>query len=223
MDPKLPFLEMKFDSLGPLFILLPGFLSYVIVHALCSRKKKHDTAEIVLHALVYTLIVNAIWQLLLIPKPIIPTPHLVGLSITALAVAIVASACINHGLFYIVLQKLKITRESAWGSVWKTAFRQAYKDGSEYAMLWFSDKTGVLGAVRGYSSEQKDGHIRVDRAKWISKEGALIDAPGTLLFKAEDVTAIQFLRGVPEQGATPAAPSVQSHRGTNGSPDLEIR
>jgi len=47
----------KIDSLGLLFTLLPGLLTFVIVHAMTARGQKIEPIEAVLYGLAYTLAV----------------------------------------------------------------------------------------------------------------------------------------------------------------------
>ena len=179
------------DSLGILFALLPGLLTFLVVRELTARERKLETVEAVLHGLAYTLIVHAIWAILTL-KSWLPTPDIVGLSLTSIGLGIGVSVATNKGWIYAILRYCQVTNESAWHSTWETAFRQVGFTGSDYIVLHRKDGRRIMGGLRGYSATQGDGHVCIDRAQWLTQDEAT-PAVGVMLFPAEDIIFIQFM------------------------------
>lgn len=188
----------KIESLGILFTLLPGLLTYLVVRLLTARGKELQTTEMVLYSLAYTLIVNATWALLKAVGSWIPTPDLVGLSLSAVAWGIAVSVGIMFGFPYNVLNCIKVTREGPCPTTWQSAMHVFRSKGGEYLLLNFKDGRRVLGATRGLPAQQKDGHFCLERVRWLSPGTDEIEQPGLMLFNAEDVSFVQFLPPTPK-------------------------
>lgn len=179
-------------SLGILFTLLPGLITYLIVRAMTERGKKIDALEAVLNGLAYTLLVHAIWYFLTHIGSLIPTPDIVGLCLTAIGLGIAVAAIGNAGIHYKVFRWLGITSEPSWPGIWQSAFREFQHQG-EYTVLHLKDRRRVMGAVRGYSNEQKEGHICLERVQWLDSANPATEHPGMHLFSAEDVAIVEFV------------------------------
>lgn len=180
------------DSLGVLFVLLPGLLTCLIVKALTSRERKLEAVEVVLHALAYTLIVHAVWSFLTLWSWI-PTPDIVGLSIVSVVLGLIVAKVNSRGWIFDGLRHVGLTAESSWQSTWESSFRHAARSGMDYVVLHFKDGRRVMGEVRGYSAEQLNGHITLDRVKWLVSTGNPIEMEGLLVVAASDVVFVQFL------------------------------
>jgi hypothetical protein len=183
------------DSLGILFTLLPGLITFVIVRSLTARSRKMEPTDAILLGLAYTLLVHAIWTVLTLASWI-PTPDIVGLSLSAVGLGLFVSWLTNAGSAYRVFQWLRLTQESTWPSIWETAFREFRSNQGEYAVFEFTDGRRLYGAIHGFSADQRDGHILIDRAKWIhsnDENGDLPEQPGSLLIRADDVATVQFM------------------------------
>ncbi|HEX3552192.1 MAG TPA: DUF6338 family protein [Thermoanaerobaculia bacterium] len=199
----------KIDSLGLLFTLLPGLLTYLIFRALSARGEKIDAVEAVLDGLAYTLVVHALWFSLKQLGSWIPTPDLLGLSLTAVGLGLSLATVYNSGTGYRMLRRLRLTGEPSWLTIWETAFREfrGVQKG-EYAVLHLNDGRRVMGAIRGFSSQQKKGHVCLARVRWFSGTEASEEHPGLHLFNAGDICVVEFLP--PEKGATYALGQAQS-------------
>lgn len=185
----------SFDSLGILFTLLPGLITLVLVRALTARSRKIEPTEAILHGLAYTLLVHSIWTALTI-RSWIPTPDIVGLSLSAIALGLILSWLTNAGMTYGVFRWLNLTHEPSWPSIWETAFREFRGSQGEYAVFEFKDGRRLYGAIHGFSSDQKEGHLLVDRARWIhaaDEHQQQSEQPGSLLIRADDVAIVQFM------------------------------
>ncbi len=208
----------KFESLGILFTLLPGLVTYLIVHSLTAREKKHEAAEVILHALAYTLIVYAIWSFLTL-KSCFPTPDLLGLLLTAITFGLCFAILVNWGIIYTVLQYYGLTGESAWHSIWYTTFRYSHGEDFEYALLYLKDKSKLRGAIRGYSRNQKDGHVALESGCWIDDDNNEIPADGLLLIPGEEITMIHFLPPFTEVNRDEQESNQNSSASTDSRPD----
>ncbi len=180
-------------SVGLLFQLLPGLITFLVVRWLTARGRKIETAEAILHGLAYTLVVHAIWSFLTAIGSLIPTPDLMGLSLCAVGLGLAASWLTNSGSIYGVLRKLMLTREASWPSIWETAFREFTGRIGEYVVLEFKDRRRLLGAIRGFSADQEGGHVYLARPRWIHSDSDAPEQPGTLLVNATDIASVQFL------------------------------
>lgn len=182
----------KMETLGLLFSLLPGLLTYIVVRALTARERKLDAVEAVLHGLAYTVLVHALWALLTL-KSWIPTPEIVGLSFCSLAIGLMIAKCHSRGWIYNLLRRFGLTEESTWQSAWETSFREARAAGREYAVLYLKDGRRIMGAVRGFSSEQSSGHVAIDQSQWLNDENEVTAIPGLMLLSANEIWSVQFL------------------------------
>lgn len=180
------------DTLGAVFALLPGLLTYVIVRALTARERKLDAIEAILHGLAYTLLVHAIWAILTLWSWI-PTPDMPGLSLCAIGIGIVVAKISNSGWIYAFLRFCRITDEASWQSTWEASFRNAAKEIGEFAVLHLKDGRRLMGAVRGYSAEQSKGHIALDQCQWLMQEGDPMPAVGLILIPGEEIVFVQHL------------------------------
>jgi hypothetical protein len=183
-------------ALGVLFTLLPGLVTFLVVRSLSARERKLDPTEVVLHGLAYTLIVHAIWQLLKSLGSWVATPDIVGLSLTAVAIGVLLAWLFNRAVLYSWFQRLGITDESNWASIWETAFREFRAQGGDYAVMHLRDGRPIMGAIRGHSASQVGGHICLESAGWLPSEGnalPLVELPGRILLCPKDVAFVEFV------------------------------
>lgn len=189
----------KIESLGLLFTLLPGLLSYLVFRALAARADKIEAVEAILSGLAYTLVVHALWFGLKLGSWI-PTPDLLGLSVTAVGLGCSLAAIHNSGYGYRVLRRLRLTGEPSWVTIWETAFREFRGvQGGEYAVLHLKDGRRVMGAIRGFSPRQENGHVCLERVQWLLNAESGDEHPGLHLFNACDISIVEFLPA--KQGA----------------------
>lgn len=194
----------KLDSLGLLFTLLPGFLTFFIFRAMSARGDKIEAIEAILSGLAYTLIIHAFWFGFKRLGSWFPTPDLVGLSLTAAGLGFGLASLHNSGWGFRLLRRFHLTGESAWITIWETAFREfrGSQGGGEYAVLHLKDGRRVMGAIRGFSPRQENGHVCLERVRWFSGSEQSEEHPGLHLFNAGDICVVEFIS--PEKGATNA-------------------
>lgn len=193
---KLPSLSDE-KALGLLFTLFPGLLTFLIVRLLTAREKKLDAVEAILHGLAYTLLVNLIWELLCWPGSYIPTSDIIGLGLTSVALAIGLSLAINNRLTYRLLQRVRVTSEPEFATIWETTFRTARTEIGSYAVLTLDDERRIMGELRGFSPEQSGGHVMLAKWEWLTEDTKDTEEftanTGWVLIPAERIIVVQFL------------------------------
>jgi hypothetical protein len=182
-------------SIGTLFALLPGVLAYVIIRALCNRSKKIEIVELTAFSLTYTVIIQALWQLIEWSSVFRGANETVGLTVVALFVALIFSLLYNSGISYKLIAMLRLSSEMAWPTAWETVFRTSYSSGFEYAVLELRDGRRIMGAVRYYDSTDDNDYVGIENASWLvdEQDSVPVDAPGILLFARRDLMFVQFL------------------------------
>ena len=73
------------------------------------------------------------------------------------------------------------------------SFREFRNSDGEYVVVEFKDGRRILGAIRGFSNEQGNGHIVLQKSKWLHANEEQPEQPGMILVSAGDVSTIQFL------------------------------
>lgn len=183
------------SSLGLLFALLPGLLTYVVHHALVYRNQRIEATHAVLWALAYTLLVHAFWELLKLPGSFIPTPDVIGLPLIAGAMGLLLSYCSTQGWIYSQLRALGFTRESSWETLWLSAFHECrYKMNIGYAVLHLKDGRRVYGGIAGFGSKQQNGHVALNPFQWLGEDAKdqLPMSENLLLIEADLIAFVEF-------------------------------
>lgn len=184
----------KLDSLGLIFTLLPGLVALLVVRTLTAKDRKIEAVEAVLFGLAYTLPIHAIWTICKLLGSWVPTPDIVGLSITAVCFAFVVSWLVRTDCLFRLLRWLGITDQTVWVGTWNISFRKAKQERHDYAVFQLEDERRIMGEVRSFSVQQKEGHICLGNSRWIDKDNP--DTPlldGYVLIPAEKVESVQFL------------------------------
>ena len=184
-------------DLGILFTLLPGFLTYLVQHALTSLHQRLETARLLLWSLAYTLIVNAIWYLASERVDSFLTSDLVGLTITAVLLGVVLSPLSSSGLLFTLARKCRLSNQPSWGSVWRTTFNEARRNRVEWAVLYLRDGRRLYGCIYAVSPVRDGGHVLLKPAMWLpatDKESVptQFNAAGFLVH-ASDVGIIELI------------------------------
>ena len=192
-DVKLPS-PLSSDSIGVLFALLPGLLTFLVARALTNRSKKIEATEAVLYGLAYTLLVHAVWSALAL-LPFAAVPATTGQSAAALFLGVCLAWIANKGWLYGLLRWLGITREAAASSTWLAAFEEASRYGIDYAVLHLNDGRRLYGNVRGVSDEPTDGHVVLGDHAWLQgNEGGGIDMlSGFVVIRQSDILLVEFV------------------------------
>lgn len=186
------------NTLGTLFTLLPGLLTYLVVHFLTARERKLEATEAVLMGLGFTVIVNTLYAVAANFSKLPAEPNLPSLTIIALTIGLVVSISTNNGLGYAILRKSRLTKESSWRSTWVTALKTFDEEGGDWVFVYLSDGSRLLGAVAGYSSDITDGHLALQDCSWVKADDEKIKTPGVILIPGEQIVTLQLLTPMQE-------------------------
>lgn len=181
------------ETLGTLFTLLPGLLTFLIVRFLTNREKKIEATEAILMGLGYTLIINVVVRAIGGSDIGNVDTNLFSLTIVAITLALAVSLSINNGLIYSALRACKLTSESSWATTWATAFREYEQQKGEHILVYLKDNTKIMGAIKGWSASSERGDIALLESYWINENNEKIYAPGLVLIPRDQITMIQFL------------------------------
>jgi hypothetical protein len=178
------------ESAGLVFALLPGLLTYLVHHALTHRSEPTSAVTAVLWGLAYTLLVHAIWALATLPGSLIPTPDIVGLSITAVGLGLALASLSRSGFVFRWLRAIGVTISTNW-TPWETALIESRREGIDYAVAHLKDKRSVKGGICGYSHKQKDGHLVLSPYQWLGNGAAVDWMPGYLIVDGNQIIVVE--------------------------------
>jgi len=193
-------------SLDLLFSLLPGLVTFLIHKALTRRERTIDPTEAVLWGLAYTLLVHALWVLAKLPGSLIPTPDIVGLSITSVFLGLVLSWLTNSGRGYALFRRMGLTSGASWPTIWQSVFREFRKRGrarqndpfpyrGQFVVVEMRDGRRLLGGLVAQSDAQDDGHVVLDNYYWISGQSPQTqpNRRGVIMIAGKDIAFIEFI------------------------------
>jgi hypothetical protein len=192
------------ETLEVLFALLPGLVTFLVHKALTRRERNIDATEAVLWGLAYTLLVHALWVLAKLPGSLIPTPDIVGLSLTAVALGVALSWLTNSGQGYAFLRQLGLTSGASWPTIWQSVFREfrrrvrprandPFPYRGQYIVVELRDGRRLLGGLVAQSDNQEDGHLVLDNYYWISGQSQQPNRRGVILIAGKDVAFVEFI------------------------------
>ena len=192
------FKSLKIDELEVLAPLLPGLCTYIVVSAISqTENNKLEAVQAILHGLVYTLIVNAIYAFLLWLGNVtgfgLAAPEIFTLVCWALILAIVVTLLKESGQPIGLLRRIGVTKASSMPGPWASSFHEGPKEFSNWLVLCLKSERRIMGQLRGWSSDQKEGHITLSSCSWLNGDGTEQDTPGMLIIPADDVSLVQFL------------------------------
>jgi hypothetical protein len=152
--------------------LLPGFITSFLFYSLTSFPKKSEFEAVVI-ALIYTIIINAVVEIL--AHIFTATGYLISFgewntlskTIWAIIVALIMglswSFFYNNDTLHKLLRKLRITKQSSYPSEWYGVFSENKK----YVILHLKDKRRILGWPMEWPNNPKKGHFVLEAAEWL--------------------------------------------------------
>lgn len=84
------------ETIGLLFTLFPGLVTYLIVRLLTCRDSRLDAVQAILYGLAYTVLAHFFWAIAKWPGSYLPTPDIVGLGSTAIILGIGISVSLKY-------------------------------------------------------------------------------------------------------------------------------
>ncbi|MBK8903071.1 MAG: hypothetical protein IPM53_17915 [Anaerolineaceae bacterium] len=164
-----------FQALQLLLFLIPGFLTLLVLNSLISRKPHRSDLAQTAEALVYSMVVYALYSLIRKQSAVsidqtsqsvsfsfdpLSFFLLIGLSI---GLTIVFSFFVNKNVITKVLNKIGISPRSARLSVWHDAFY----DYKRYIVIHFEDGRRLYGWPQYYSDGTDEPYLFVYKPYWI--------------------------------------------------------
>ncbi|MDR1398994.1 MAG: DUF6338 family protein [Treponema sp.] len=188
--------------------LLPGFITSFLFYSLTSFPKKSEFEAVVI-ALIYTIIINALVELLGIILMAIGNGFAIGewnqLSktvwsvIIALVIGLVWSYLYNNDIIHNVLRKRKITSKTSYPSEWYGAFSKTKR----YIILDLKDGRRIMGWPLLWPNNPQQGHFVLERARWLVSEDTSaipLETVDKILIDLHNVEMVTFLKFNDELG-----------------------
>ena len=183
------------DIVEILTFLLPGFIAAAVFYSLTSHPRPSEFTSVV-HALIFTMVVQAIVFLL----PLARLSEQVGsgaeaeilVSVpVALAMGILAAYVSNQDKLYALLRWLRITRETSYPSEWYSSF--ANHEGC-YVVLHLQGDRRIYGWLEEWPSQPDRGHFRLAEADWLIEDSqSTLDRVSAIVIPAAQVEMVEFV------------------------------
>ena len=183
------------DIVEILTFLLPGFIAAAVFYSLTSHPRPSEFISVV-HALIFTMVVQAIVFLL----PLERLSELLGSSAeaeilisvpVALAMGMLSAYVSNQDKLYALLRWLRITRETSYPSEWYSSF--AHHEGC-YVVLHLQGDRRIYGWLEEWPSQPDQGHFRLAEADWLIEDSqSTLDRVSAIVIPASQVEMVEFV------------------------------
>ena len=165
------------ELINLLNFLLPGFITSFLFYSLTSFPKK-STFESVVLALIYTVIINlivdvmglaflAIGENLFAIAQWSGTIKILWSIILALLLGLLLTFLYNNDKLHKLLRKFRITNQTSYPTEWYGTFSET----KLYVVLHFIDGRRIMGWPLEWPSSPKNGHFILEDAIWLEKTG----------------------------------------------------
>jgi hypothetical protein len=192
--------SISFEGLALLVVLLPGFLSSLILSQLTVRTKP-DTSTRVVEALLFSWLNYALLAGLFGVQPslihgdveaalVANARFALAAMPTSLLFPMILAWLITKNYHMRVLRKVGITRHTSRATVWLDVLL----DQERYVVCHLSDGRRVFGWPAYYSDTGDDQLLYLQDPAWITDDGAYLDlgVHGLFLVKREGIDSIAF-------------------------------
>jgi hypothetical protein len=185
------------ELISILTFLLPGFITSFLFYALTSFPKKSEFEAVVI-ALIYTVIINAIVELLDKHFAISEWNHLaksVWSIIIALFIGLLWSCLYNNDLIHKGLRIIRITNQTSYPSEWYGTFSETKR----FIVLDLKDGRKITGWPLLWPNDPKQGHFVLEQVRWVIEEdGKSSDIPletvDKIMIDVNNVEMVTFLK-----------------------------
>ena len=198
------------ELINLLNFLLPGFIASFLFYALTSFPKKTEF-ELVVMALIYTVVINSIVDalggaFLAIGKRgfFITEWSSTAKVLWSVFVALLLGASLaflyNNDLLHKFLRRLKITNQTSYPTEWYGTFSETQL----YVVLHLTDGRRIMGWPLEWPSSPKNGHFVLEDAVWLveNDDGKTSNIELTdvekIMLDATHVCMIEFMK--PSEG-----------------------
>lgn len=155
--------------------LLPGFITSFLFYSLTSFPKKSEF-ELVIMALIYTVILNSIvdglgWALIAIGSNTFTiaewtsTVKVLWSVFFALLFGLLLPFFYNNDILHKILRKFKITNQTSYPTEWYGTFSETRL----YIVLHLADGRRLMGWPLEWPSSPKNGHFVLENAAWLDE------------------------------------------------------
>jgi len=185
--------------------LLPGFITSFLFYSLTSFPKKSEF-ELVVMALIYTVVINSIvevlsWVLLAIGNNGFSiaewssTAKVLWSVFFALLFGFLLPFLYNNDLLHKLLRKLKITNQTSYPTEWYGQFSETRL----YVVLHFNDRRRIMGWPLEWPSSPKNGHFVLENAVWLNEidgETQKIELSNVekIMLDAANINMVEFMK-----------------------------
>ena len=186
------------EAVAILAFLLPGFVSVAIFHMFTSHPKPSEFERIV-QALIFTILVQAIAELLLWAGRLLGKGSLwegefeivvsVGVAVILGLIAVYFS---NSDTLHSLFRYIGITKETSYSSEWYSAF---HHNSDCYVVLHLQGQRRLYGWPEEWPSRSDQGHFRIAEGEWLVGDER-IPAKGVvaIVVPAKEVDMVEFLK-----------------------------
>jgi hypothetical protein len=193
------------ELIALLTFLLPGFITSFLFYALTSFPKKSEFEAIVI-ALIYTVIINAIVEMLGMCLIFIGNRIAIGewdqltktvwSIITALIIGLLWSGLYNNDIIHKFLRNKKITNQTSYPSEWYGTFSET----KSYIILDLKDERRIMGWPAEWPNDPGKGHFVLEDARWliVDQDGKSSDIPlktiDKIVIAVHNIEMVEFVK-----------------------------
>jgi hypothetical protein len=193
------------ELIALLTFLLPGFITSFLFYSLTSFPKKSEFEAVVI-ALIYTVIINAIVELLgmgfiAIGKKLFTIGEWNQLAktihsiIAALIIGLLWSGLYNNDIIHKFLRLIRITKQTSYPSEWYGTFSETQK----FIVLDLKDGRKITGWPLLWPNNPQQGHFVLERAQWVIEENGKssvmpLEEVDKIMIDANNVEMVTFLK-----------------------------
>jgi hypothetical protein len=190
------------ELIALLSFLLPGFITSFLFYSLTSFPKKSEF-EVVIIALIYTIIINMIVDFIGIFLIFVGNRFAIGewsqLSqvvwsiFIAICIGVLWSFFYNNDIIHKLLRRFKVTSQSSYPSEWYGTFSETKR----YIILDLKDERRIMGWPVEWPNYPDKGHFVLEEASWLTtKEGDKVplETIDKIMIDTNNVEMVEFLK-----------------------------
>jgi hypothetical protein len=198
--------DFRFEAIGILVILLPGFLAARIEQRLVVNPEQNEFDKII-EALLYSLFVYVSFSAIFRSFPLSVTTekvgeathysidanpyHLAALIGLAVLFAVLQSYAGTHDVWGRLFTSLRVTRRTWRASIWSDVFHNY----GGVVQVELADGRSVMGWLKYFSDRPEQRSLFLERAAWVGDEQQVIPIPGPGIFLTQfsGIVSVSFL------------------------------
>jgi hypothetical protein len=200
-------MEITQETINVLFLLMPGFVSSIILDTVVTRDSG-DTFTKITEALVFSFLIYSATNFFMDWEPLVSqttsesgneytfSTNLPLLAMTlslSILLPLIIGALIHNDIHTKLFRFLHITDKTSRTTVWQ----DVYVNEKRHVLVTIKDGRRVYGWPMYYSHRPKENHLYLFQPAWVTNEGEFIECNthGILL----DYTNIEFIEFMPQK------------------------